>query len=69
MHGEWVGISVVLTKKILKDFHTWHPEMSRMKALVRSYTYWPGMNKDMSVCSLTTDWETLELICNDRPIV
>ena len=37
MYGERVVIPTVLTKKLLKDFHTGHPRMSRMKALVRSY--------------------------------
>ena len=40
-------ILTVLTKKILKDFHTGHPGMSRMKALMWSYGYWPGMDKDI----------------------
>ena len=47
MYGERVVIPAVLTKKMLKDFHTGHPVMSRMKALMRSYVYWPGMNKDI----------------------
>ena len=47
MYGEQVVISAVLTKKILKDFDTGHPGMSRMKALVRSYVYWLGMDKDI----------------------
>ena len=34
-------IPTVLTKNILKDFHIGHPEMSRMKALIRSYVPWP----------------------------
>ena len=46
MYGERVVIPTVLTKKILKDFHTGHPGMSRMKALMRSYVNWPGMDKD-----------------------
>ncbi len=40
-------IPTVLTKKISKDFHSGYPEMSRMKALMRSYVYWLGMDKDI----------------------
>ena len=47
MYGERVVIPTVLTKKILKDFHIGHPEMSRVKALMRSYVYEPGMDKDI----------------------
>ena len=47
MYGERVVIPAVLTKKILKDFHTVHPGMSRIKALMRSYVHWLGMDKDI----------------------
>ena len=47
MYVEQVVIPAVLKKKILKDFPTGHPAISRMKALMRSYVYWPGMNKDI----------------------
>ena len=42
---------VVIPKKlqiqILKDFHTGHPGKNRMKSLMRSYIYWPTMEKDI----------------------
>ena len=49
MYGERVVIPAVLTKKILKDSHTGHPGMNRMKALVRIYVYSPGMDKDIEI--------------------
>ena len=44
MYGERVVIPAVLTKKILKDFYTEHPGT---KALMQSYVYWTGMDKDI----------------------
>ena len=46
LYEDWVVIPAVLTKKILKDFYTGHPGISRMKALMRSYVYWYGMDKE-----------------------
>ncbi len=39
LYGDRVAIPAVLTKKILKDFYTGHPGISRMKTLMRSYIY------------------------------
>ena len=36
-----------LQKKILREFHTGHPSMTRMKSLMRSYTYWPRMDQNI----------------------
>ena len=47
MCGERVVIPTILTKNILKEFHIGHPGMSRTKALMQSYVYWPGMDKDI----------------------
>ena len=44
MYGERVVIPSVLTKK---NFHTGHPGMNRMKALMRSCVYCPGVDKDI----------------------
>ena len=38
---------VVLQKRILKEFHHGHPGIGRMKDQMRSYTYWPNMDKDI----------------------
>ena len=40
-------LPVVLQKLILKEFHQGHPGIGRMKALMRSYTYWPNIDKDI----------------------
>ena len=42
-----VVIPLVLQKKVLKEFHFGHPGISRMKSLMRSYTYWPKMDQDI----------------------
>ena len=42
-----VVMPVVLQKRILKEFHQGHPGIGRMKALMRSHTYWPNMDKDI----------------------
>ena len=47
MYEKRVVIPAVLTKKILKDFHIGQLGMSRMKAPVSSYIYWPGIDKDI----------------------
>ena len=46
-YSEWVLIPTTLQKRILKDFHVGHPGITRMKSLMRSYVYWPNMDKDI----------------------
>ena len=33
--------------RILKDFHVGHPGSNRIKRLIRSFVYWPNMDKDI----------------------
>ena len=47
MYAQRVVIPPVLRKKVLKEFHLGHPGISRMKSLMRSYTYRPKMDKDI----------------------
>ena len=47
MYVQRVVIPCVLRKKVLKEFHLGHPDISRMKSLMRSYMYWPKMDQDI----------------------
>ena len=47
MYAQRVVILRVLRKKVLKEFHLSHLGISRMKSLMRSYTYWPKMDQDI----------------------
>ena len=43
MYADRVVISTTLQRRILKEFHSAHPGMSRMKA----FMYWPRMDRDI----------------------
>ena len=47
MYAQRVVIPRVLRKKVLKEFHLGHPGISRMKSLIKNYTYWPKMDQDI----------------------
>ena len=44
LYSETVVIPKNLLNRILRDFHTGHPGINRMKSLIRSYVYWPKIN-------------------------
>ena len=46
MYNERVVVPLSLQKWILKEFHTGHPDISRMKSLIWSYVYW-RMDRDI----------------------
>ncbi|CAI2734266.1 unnamed protein product [Schistosoma spindalis] len=45
MFGDRVVIPKSLQFFVLRQFHIGHPGMNRMKAIMRSYVYWPFMDK------------------------
>ena len=47
MYAQRIVIPRVFRKKVLKEFHLGHLSISRMKSLMRSYTYWPKMDQDI----------------------
>ena len=48
LYSERFVIPKTLQNRILRDFHTGHPGMNRMKNLMRSYVYWPKMDNDIT---------------------
>lgn len=47
MFGERVVIPNSLRMTALKQFHSGHPRIARMKSIARSYAYWPSMDADI----------------------
>ena len=47
LYSENVVIPKKLQNRILRDFHTGHPGINRMKSLMRSYVYWPKIDNDI----------------------
>ncbi|CAH8546802.1 unnamed protein product [Schistosoma rodhaini] len=47
MFGHRIVIPRNLRNQVLKQFHSGHPGISKMKSLARSYAYWPSMDHDI----------------------
>ncbi|XP_062542038.1 uncharacterized protein K02A2.6-like [Armigeres subalbatus] len=47
MFGDRVIVPEIFRRRILRQFHRGHSGMVRMKAISRSFVYWPGIDNDI----------------------
>lgn len=50
MLGDRVVVPSSLRQKVIKQLHRGHPGIVRMKAIARSYVYWPKIDSDVEHC-------------------
>ncbi|XP_050072320.1 uncharacterized protein K02A2.6-like [Anopheles maculipalpis] len=53
LFGERVVVPAVLQKRCLNQLHQGHPGIQRMKAIARSFVYWPSLDNDIADCVAT----------------
>ncbi|XP_052895692.1 uncharacterized protein K02A2.6-like [Anopheles moucheti] len=53
LFGERVVVPAALQKRCLNQLHRGHPGIQRMKAIARSFVYWPSLDNDITDCVAT----------------
>ena len=66
LYGDRVVIPAVLTKNLFKDFHIGHMGILRMKALMKSYVCWYGMDKE--IINLVRIFKNCALVTKAPPV-